>query len=146
MENACAVVMRNENMSLTHFHLQVNCILQERAEMLVDWLRFIIKFSRFSSYYSKERRRRDGKGHVYLTVSWGHIHLRKFAHIVIIKFIWRQFSCFELRCSSSLYCSFKDIFWKGTSAKINRSKGNRSFVSDSTWLYNRHCPSSECPH
>ena len=36
MENACAVVMRNENMSLTHFHLQVNCILQERAEMLVD--------------------------------------------------------------------------------------------------------------
>ena len=32
MENACAVVMRNENMSLTHFHLQVNCILQERAE------------------------------------------------------------------------------------------------------------------
>ena len=79
-------------------------------------------------------------------VSWGHIHLRKFANIVIIKFIWRQFSCFELRCSSSLYCSFKDIFWKGTSAKINRSKGNRSFVSDSTWLYNWHCPSSECPH
>ena len=36
MENACAVVMRNENMSLTHFHLQINCILQERAEMLVD--------------------------------------------------------------------------------------------------------------
>ena len=36
MENACAVVMRNENMSLTHFHLQVHCILQERAEMLVD--------------------------------------------------------------------------------------------------------------
>ena len=31
----------------------------------------------------------------------------------------------------------KDIFWKGTSAKINRGKGNRSFVSDSTWLYNR---------
>ena len=27
----------------------------------------------------------------------------------------------------------------------SRSKGNRSFVSDSSWLYNRHCPSSECP-
>ena len=68
-----------------------------------------------------------------LTVSWGHIHVRKFANIVIkliIKFIWRQFSCFELRCSSSLYYSCKDIFWKGTSAKINRGKGNRSFVSD----------------
>ena len=61
MENACAVVMRNENMSLTHFHLQVNCILQERAEMLVDWLRFIIKFSRFSSYYIPKK---EGAGMV----------------------------------------------------------------------------------
>ena len=73
-------------------------------------------------------------------------HVWKFANIVIIKFIWCQFSCFELRCSSLLYYSCKDIFWKDTSAKINRGKGNRSFVSDSTWLYNRHCPSSECPH
>ena len=36
MENACAVVMRNGNISLTPFHLQVTCILQEKAEMLVD--------------------------------------------------------------------------------------------------------------
>ena len=36
MENACAVVMRNGNISLTHFHLQIACTLQERAEILVD--------------------------------------------------------------------------------------------------------------
>ena len=37
MENACAdFVMRNENISLTHFHLQITCTLQERAEILVD--------------------------------------------------------------------------------------------------------------
>ena len=36
MENACAVVMRIENILLTHFHLQITCTLQERAEILVD--------------------------------------------------------------------------------------------------------------
>ena len=80
MENACAVVVQNETISLTDFHTLNACILQERDDISANWSWFVIPFPQFSAQYSRVIGRRDGREHVFLTVMPGHFCEQKWAN------------------------------------------------------------------
>ena len=124
MENACAVVMRNGNI-ITHTFSFTSYMYFTRESWNVG--RLIAIYNPIFSIFLITFQGKKAQGW------YGDMYISPLVEIIIMSCAKVcEYSNYQIYMTTilvfwasllliTIYCSFKDIFWKGTSAKIKRS-------------------------